>query len=275
MKEIIVAIDFSRCSLHALDYAISIANKINAKIRMVWVDNQSQQEMVFTHEEQEIRQEKKHYFKEIILEYGSKLKSGEIDFKLRMGKVFNEISAQAKHDDAYMIVTGTHGVSGFEEYWIGSNTYRIVTNSPCPVITIRQDFDFNKFIQNIVFPIDSTKDSVEKLIFTAELAKIFDAQILILAIYPAVIKALKRKVDQHTQKVVQYLEKNKVKFAVESVMSDDITRTIINYSNKQKADLVAIMTEQSATNSSVFLGSNAQQIINNSLIPLLNIRPKA
>jgi len=274
MKEIIVAIDFSKCSLHALEYAIMIANKINAEIKMIWVDNQSSNEMAFTSEEQEVRQEKKKYFQEIIKEYGPLLKSGKLDYKLRKGKVFNEIAAQAKHDNTFLIVTGTHGVSGFEEFWIGSNTYRIVTSAPCPVITIRQNFMIDETIKSIVFPIDSTKDSVEKMVFTTELAKIFGAELLIISIYPEVIRALKRKVDFHTEKVVQYLEENKVKFAVETVKSDDVTKSILNYAKTQKADLIAIMTDQGTTNSSVFLGSNARQIISNSNIPLLNIRPK-
>ena len=274
MKEIIVAIDFSKCSLHALDYSIMIANRIQANIKMIWVDNESSEDMVFTKEEQEVRQEKKSYFEEILLKYENKLLYGNLDYKLRKGKVFNEISAQAKHDKAFLIVTGTHGVSGFEEYWIGSNTYRIVTNAPCPVITIRQDFNFNEGVLDVVFPIDSTKDSMEKLLFAVELVGVFDAQLHILAIYPETIRALRKKVDQNTDKVIQYLEENKVKFAVETIKSDDLTRSIINYAQTRNADLIAIMTEQGITNSKVFLGPNARQIVNNSPIPVLNIRAK-
>jgi len=274
MQEIIVAIDFSNCSLHALDYAIMIANHNHANVKMIWVDNQSSPEMVFTHEEQAARQEVKGYFEEILLKYGPKLIKGKLDYKLRMGKVFNEVSAQAKHDNAFLIVTGTHGVSGFEKYWVGSNTYRIVTNAPCPVVIIRKEFTYGNSIKNIVIPIDSTKDSIEKLIFTSELAKVFDAQVHVLAVYPQMIKALKLKVDQNIEKAIQYLDKNKVKFAVETVMSDDLTGALINYATLQKVDLIAIMTEQGVTNSSVFLGPNARQIINNSPIPVMNIRPK-
>lgn len=273
MKTIIVAIDFSKCSLHALDYAILIANQMNANIKMVWVDNQSSADMIFSAEEQEERQEKKAYFEKILVSHGGKLNDGILDYKLRKGKVFIEISNQAKHENAFLIVAGTHGVSGYEEYWIGSNTYRIVTNAPCPVLAIRHDFDFSNLIQKIIFPLDSSKDSSSKLEFSAMLAKAFNAQLLILSIYPQTITALKRKVDQETEKVVQYLEENKVKFAAESIKSDDITRSIINYANMQMADLIAIMTEQGITNSRVFLGPNARQIINNSNIPVLNIRP--
>lgn len=274
MKNIIVAIDFSKCSLHALEYAIMIANQTQANIKMVWVDNQSSADMIFTAEEQEDRQEKKAYFEEILERYRSKLEKGKLDYRLRKGKVFIEIAAQAKQDKASLIVTGTHGVSGFEQYWIGSNTYRIVTSAPCPVLAVRHDFNIENSIKKIVFPLDSTKDSISKLEYSASFAKEFEAQLFVLSIYPQVIAALKRKVDQETEKVVQYLEENKVKFAVETIKSDDITKSIINYANTQKADLIAIMTEQGVTNSSVFLGPNARQIINNSNIPVLNIRPK-
>jgi nucleotide-binding universal stress UspA family protein len=30
MKQILVAIDFSKCSIHALEYAISLANRVKA-----------------------------------------------------------------------------------------------------------------------------------------------------------------------------------------------------------------------------------------------------
>lgn len=38
MKNIVVAVDFSGGSIHALKYAIKIANSIGANIFMIWVD---------------------------------------------------------------------------------------------------------------------------------------------------------------------------------------------------------------------------------------------
>ena len=65
------------------------------------------------------------------------LKAGEFNYKIRKGKVHVEIANQAKYSDAMLVIAGTHGVTGFEEFWIGSNAYRIVTYAPCPVITVR------------------------------------------------------------------------------------------------------------------------------------------
>jgi hypothetical protein len=69
----------------------------------------------------------------------------------------------AKMTDADLIIAGTHGVTGFEQYWIGSNAYRIVSYAPCPVITVRFDFDFDNDIRNVVLPIDATPDTRQKV----------------------------------------------------------------------------------------------------------------
>ena len=58
MEKIIVAIDFSTCSTHALEYAISIANLVNANIQLVWVDNTTMPDSDFNFEKPESRKEK-------------------------------------------------------------------------------------------------------------------------------------------------------------------------------------------------------------------------
>jgi nucleotide-binding universal stress UspA family protein len=139
MKQIIVAIDFSKTSLNALAYGIHFANKAGADLQMVWVDNTTSEEVVFEGFAQEERTEKVALLRELQKKYNKSLKNGKLDFKTRKGKVYIELAQQAKVVNADMIITGTHGVSGFEEFWIGSNAYRIVTNAPCPVITLRHD----------------------------------------------------------------------------------------------------------------------------------------
>ena len=57
MKEIIVAIDFSKGSLHALDYAIAFANHVKSNVMMVWVDGHVNQDSVFSTDTNEFRDE--------------------------------------------------------------------------------------------------------------------------------------------------------------------------------------------------------------------------
>ena len=158
MKQIIVAIDFSKTSMNALAYGIHIGNKAKADVQMVWVDNTTSEEVVFEGFAHEERNEKVALLKELQEKYSKSLKGGKLDFKTRKGKVYIEIAQQAKSTNADLIIAGTHGVSGFEEFWIGSNAYRIVTNAPCPLITLRHDFKVGD-IHKIVIPIDSSQET--------------------------------------------------------------------------------------------------------------------
>ena len=82
MQPIIVAVDFSNTSVHAVEYAISMANKMKSDIILIWVDKINSQESVYPDTSNENRNEAKKRFDELIGEYGSKLVKGlSMDYK--------------------------------------------------------------------------------------------------------------------------------------------------------------------------------------------------
>lgn len=275
MNEIIVAIDFSKGSLHALDYAIDFANHVKSNIMMVWVDGHLNQDFAFSAEMNEFRDEANKNMEEILHSRKSALKHGKLSYKLRKGKIYQEIANQAKANNAKLVIAGTHGVTGYEEFWIGSNAYRIVSYAPCPVITVRYDFDMNnEGIKSIVLPIDNTLDTRQKVAFTVETAKAFGADIHILALYSTNIKTMQRKVDNSARLVQKLISDEGINHYLETVHADNITNASINYALKVNADLIAIMTEQETTASNILLGPYAQQMVNHSPVPVLSIQPK-
>jgi len=274
MKQILVGIDFSKNSIHALEYAIQFANKVEANITLLWVNNTASSEYIFDDTLIEIKKEKRLNLEKLIEQYQKKLSPGKLSFKLRKGKVHLEVATQAKQINADLIVAGTHGVSGFEEYWIGSNAYRIVTHAPCPVITIRYDFPFKDKINKILLPIDSSQETKQKLPVTIKIAKNYNADIHVLAMYSTPIKSLQRRVDNHAIQVKEILNKEGINCVISSVEADSLTNATLNYAQENNADLIAIMTEQETTTANIFLGPFAQQLINHSAIPILSLRSK-
>jgi nucleotide-binding universal stress UspA family protein len=275
MNEIIVAIDFSKGSLHALDYAIDFANHVKSNIMMVWVDGHLNQDFAFSAEVNEFRDEANKNMEEILKSRKGALKHGKLSYKLRKGKIYQEIANQAKINNAKLVIAGTHGVTGYEEFWIGSNAYRIVSYAPCPVITVRYDFDMSEEgIKSIVLPIDNTLDTRQKVAFTIETAKAFGADIHILALYSTNIKTMQRKVDNSARQVQKLISDEGINHYLETVHADNITNASINYALKVNADLIAIMTEQETTASNILLGPFAQQMVNHSPVPVLSIQPK-
>lgn len=274
MKTLLVAIDFSKNSLHVLEYSIMYANNMDASIHLLWVDNSLSDESMTDTIEEGLRIEKKRYLKKIVADNKDRVPEGKIDFLLRKGKVYQEIGKVARQLHADIVFAGTHGVTGYEQYWIGSNTYRIMTSSPCPVITIRSDFDFQKGINKILLPLDSSLETKQKLPFTVELAKSFGASIHLLKVYNSPISVIRKRIDSFGREAEKCLTDKNVKYKIESVEAKNVATSIIDYVDKNSIDMIAIMTEQNITTANKFLGPYAQQLINRAKVPVLSLRDR-
>ncbi len=271
MKRIVVAVDFSSGSIHALKYAISIANRISSNILMIWVDKTASPESVYSGSVESYRGEVIKRFNELIAEFQPQLTGGKLDYKLRKGKIYSEIVNIARAKKAELIITGSHGVSGFEEYWIGSNANRIVGHASCPVITVRNGFQIKDNIEKIVVPIDNSNHTLIKIPFTASLARKFGATAHIVVIFSTSLKTMQKRVENYAAKAKKYFEKENVEYVVENIESQNSTKSTIEYARSVDADLIAIMTEQDDRRDSGLLGPCAQQMVNHSNIPVLSV----
>jgi len=272
MKNLLVAIDFSRNAIHALKYALVYARQLKADVSMIWVDNVSGPDLAVDMHDHGARKESRELFQEIIRKYEKKGKFGKLDFKLGKGKVYEEISKYARKIDADLIFSGTHGVTGFEEYWIGSNAYRIVTHAPCPVVTMRQDFKFGTRVKKILMPVDSSPHSGKKVYTTAKIAQAFGSEVQVLALHSTTLSSLRKQVGRHLGLVEGHLEEKGILYSIQEMTTTNLTQDTIDFALKNKNDLVSIMTEQETTQANVFLGTFARQLVNNCPVPVLSIR---
>ncbi len=274
MKKIIVAIDFLDCSLNALAHAVSIAAKAEADIEMVWVNQPDNSKEIFKCDPETLLAEVEVRFKQIIKDYSAELGKGKMTYKIKEGKVYREIVGSAADAKADLVIVGTHGSSGFEEFWIGSNANKIVSAAQRPIITIRGGIDIQRPLSKIVLPLDSTVETRQKLPFTSELAKIHDAEIFVLAVYTTKVAAVRYKVDTYTDQVIEYLEEEGVRYTRDAIEADNLTKSTIGYAERIDANLISIMTEQERTTANLWLGAFAQQMVNHSPFPVLSIHPK-
>lgn len=273
MQPIIVAVDFSNTSIHALEYAIPLANRLNSDIVMVWVDKIASSEGIYTNDSNENRNEAKKRFEELIRQNQKNLsKEIKLDYKLKKGKIYHELDGLARTIGAMMIITGAHGISGFEEYWIGSNAFKIVTYSTSPVITVRHDFLVGQDIKRILVPIDSSNETLQKLPFIQKLASEFGSEVHVVATHYSQLKSIQRIADNLADQAAKYLEKFNVKLVRDKIIANDISKNTIDYALKMGADLITIMTEQE-TPANILLGPHAQQMVNQSPVPILSIHP--
>jgi len=271
MQPIIVAIDFSNTSIHAMEYAVSIANKMKSDIHLVWVDKLTSQESVYPDTTNESRNEVKKRFDELLALYQPKLARGiTLDYKLKKGKIYREVDNLARLLEAELIVTGAHGISGYEEFWIGSNAYKIVTYASIPVITVRHDFAIRKGIDRILVPMDGSPETLQKIPFVVKLATLFNSEVHLVTTHNSRLKSIQRIAEKMVQPALSYLQQHKITVIEDTIVANDLTKEVINYAEKVNADLIAMMTEQE-TPVNILLGAQAQQLINQSPVPVLSV----
>ena len=65
MSSIVVAVDFSNTSIHAIEYAIPLSNKLKTDIILAWVDKIAPTESIYPDTSTESRNEAKKRFEEL------------------------------------------------------------------------------------------------------------------------------------------------------------------------------------------------------------------
>lgn len=264
MSEIIVGIDFSSTSLVALRLAVDISNRTGANILMVWIATKEMDS-----------EDAKDELYRLSAEYGPKLHNQEIRYQICEGKIHKVMASLVKTETPDLIVIGAHGKGGFDESYAGHNTFKIVQESGCPTLIVRENFNFNKPLEKIILPIDSSQDTRQKVPWTIEFAKMFpQTTICVLGIFTTSIKTVRTEVEKYVASVEDFLKKNNLPYTSEFADAENVTVSTIEYAKKINADLIVIMTEQEKTIANMlFLGPYAQQMINISPFPVLTVPP--
>ncbi len=274
MANIIAAIDFSDCSVNALEHAVSIASRGALDVHMIWVNNPSiTKTTIYSDTSADLIDEIRKQFGKLVEKYSPMLEDSTIDFVIREGKIYREIIDEAKEMESLCIVMGSHGVSGFEQFWIGSNANKLISVSPCPVLTLRAGIDAKVELKCILMPIDSTLDTRQKVPFTAYLARLYESEVYVLSIYASKYKSIQTRVNIYTDQVCKYLEEEGIKFHRDILRCDNLTTGTIEYAKRVRANLISIMTEQETSPFNLLVGPYAQQMVNNSPYPVLSINP--
>jgi nucleotide-binding universal stress UspA family protein len=272
-KYILVPVDFSSDSVNALEHAIVYSNKMGYNIRMIHVKRKNADyDPSFNLEDfdEVLRSGVIDKFENLERQYRSLL-TGKMDYCVREGRVYTEISNQAKYGDARMIIMGTHGVSGFEERWAGSNAFRVVSHATCPVITIRNSFQVQP-IKTIILPIDTTTQTRQKVPLTAKLAQLFDASVIAVDIREDNKASTKKKLDEYMSAVTLFLERHKIRHSRESIKAKNVAEATIEFALVNDADLIATMIDRNEYSPQLFTSPYSQQLVNHSPIPVLSVK---
>ena len=275
MKNVIVGIDFSEGSLNAMQNAIAIASKFNARLTLLFVLSPDTKTLVGGDEvsKSNIISHVEKRLKKLVSDCKTSLPpKAVVEYKIRIGKVSKEMNGEANEQGDALIVVGTHGCSGFEEFFMGSSAFRIISASKSPVLSVRNGIDIQRNLTNILVVIDDTLETLQKVRHAASMAKAFHAKVHIMGLYPAGFQDIRDTIDAYVKRAEIYLMKQNVRLDSVFIQNNKKVDTVLKYATEKNVNLILVMKEvELAGDSVIIMAPFSERIVNRSPIPILTV----
>jgi nucleotide-binding universal stress UspA family protein len=273
VKRILIPVDFSETALLALDHATFMAKLFKAEIILIHVVEKFSFKIDIRKKNDDAADDREIRARLSELADGVKHQTGgTVQILMKAGKIAKKIVEAANETQADIIILGTHGVSGFEEFFMGSNAFRVVTEAQCPVMSV-QVHSTKVGFNHIVLPIDNSAASRQKVRYAVELAKHYNSTIHIAGIITLDYKDIRKKFMAKLKQVEDYISKHGISHTTEILKGENIATLTLKHAEKLNADLIVIMTEQEDELTGLLMGTFAQQVVNHSKIPVMTVKP--
>jgi nucleotide-binding universal stress UspA family protein len=278
IKKILVPVDFSGVSLNALDTAIELSFSQGAELTLIHVIENNNYAMVppdaggfsfsvlsnlFKSADDELKM------------LASKIKSEHsivVKRVVETGNPADEICRCALENKSNLIVMGTHGASGLREILIGSNAYRVVKNTVCPVMTIPRTNSWREF-RKILFPIRLIPNALDKYDVVRPIIHKNGSSVLIVGMTKESDVSSMIEMRALTDYVKATMEEDNIICGCEVHYTENVAKHVLKISNIEKPDLIVITATLEESNREFFSGTYTQDIVNHSNFPVLSIRP--
>ena len=276
MKKIIVPIDFSEHSEYALKTAAQLAKKYSAELLALHMLEMS--DIMLTASEGEQYQKAVFFLKLAEQKFETFLAKPYLqDIKVipivKHFKVFSEVNDVAQEEDADLIIMGSHGVSGLKEFFVGSNTERVVRNAEIPVLVVKHELTNASFDQ-VLFATNFDEENVEAYLKATRLFDKLGSKLkLVYVNLPNEHFKSSTEIENKISEFLMTANGNLDKLKDVAYHADyTVEQGILNYAEKIGADLIAIPTHGRKGVTHFFAGSIGEDIANHSKRPVITFR---
>lgn len=281
IKKILVPLDFSPTSLNALNNAVELARHTDAELHLLHVVENlyATTDPLFAAEQRVLTYENdlNVLSNELLIKAAESIpKKGDLKVNIisAVGRTHKEILQTSKNIQADIIIMGTHGVSGFREFAMGSNTYRVVSDSHLPVLSIHTDHTKPDF-KNILLPFSDRPHSRDTVLYAIKIAALYNSTLNVLGIDDGDTEAHRIKIERETEQIKSIVEEDGVKCVSTVINAPYEVKTVLNHAKAIHADLILTIGDEPRQNiTEFFTGSFASQLINHSTIPVLSVHSK-
>lgn len=279
MKNILVPCDFSQPAQQAFKMAIDIASKTNGRVIVLYViympptydpniigDPASYNPQLITDAENEAKKA----FESMQKDFGKSETKAEL--VILTGLIAESINRVVEKNKIDLILMGTNGSSGLREFFIGSNTEKVVRYSKVPVLAIHTAPSLSS-IKNILVPVTGDLNQTKFAHALKELQEFLKAKLHVLMINTPV----HFRTDAEAMRVLEdYV--NHYKFTNYELYFRNYTTEeegILDFAATQKSDLIVMATHARKGLAHLFAGSITENVVNHVTAPVWTFALKA
>ncbi len=294
VTHILFATDFSPCSTPAFRYALEWAKIFEARLTLFHglalqpgLDIDAGIAQRYLDEQRKVAEE---HMQKLLKECRPHVSHTAIE--MQTGLASAQICEAARELHADLVVTGTHGWTGFNRVLFGSIAERVIQGAPCPVLSIPDRSpdeigDLHTLAvppRQIVLPLDFSDCSMDAYEYGVQIAEWFDATItLVYAIeplsysldfaltHPLEDKANRKKVEQRLEQLTAVLVDQGLTACYKLVDTPSM-EAIVKVSASEEADLVIMGTHARKGLSRIILGSTTANVLQHSPYPVLTVK---
>ncbi len=275
MESILIPIDFSDESKHALDLSYQMARKANARMVLIHIIEHPTNKTFSAFGESlpddmgtnvyilQLVKKVKNDLSEIIND--SQYSDIDIVTDIKIGNPYKGIAETITEKNVDLVVMGSKGSGGMEEMLIGSNAEKVVRYSKCPVITVKQKVNITD-IGEIVFANNFVEDNDHIISELKKLQRVFVGKLHLLVVNTP--NNFKR--DSENKKLINAFVN---KYALDDFtvnIYNDLTEEegILNFAGEIGADMIAMTTHGRTGLMHLISGSIAEDVVNHAKRPV-------
>ncbi len=280
MNKILVPIDFSENSKNALRVAAEIAFKSGAALEMLHVNLASiystpLSEYVavsnYVVEDLQYDETAVMELEKLKLELSAIPRFSKLDISIRVedGFLYSTVNNVATDDDVDLVVMGTKGASGLNEFLLGSNTEKVIRTAPCPVLAIPEHAE--KFDPKVVLMPSTLKNDQENVFrYLTQWEEMYGFLVKILYINNPSSLPTDGSAEARKNQMAEAagLKKTDVVMTAGSFSEGN---SILAAADQCNADMIVMGTHQRQGLSQVLFGSITADTVNHSHIPVLAV----
>jgi nucleotide-binding universal stress UspA family protein len=276
-------VDFFPASLRAVDYAIGLAQKYDAKLHLLHVVSPilySTEQYAFTVSDIIDSMKKQSARKMKKLERKARAAGLTIYTDVRTGEVKREIESAVRATKADILVMGTHGRRGMEKWFLGSVTERMLRRSPIPVLTLRGSKKARTTTTRILVTTDFSEGTDNALNYALSIARANKARLALLHVLEETRAVIS---PQYRKEITEGVRRELLQLIpADAQGSPDIDtaveagtpyHVILRLLKKERIDLLVMNTHGKGMLHRALLGSTSERVVRAADCPVMLIPP--